>query len=205
VNRYGFFCFLSRTALRVFFRIEVYGAENIPSSGPFIIAPNHISFLDPPAAGAFIRREVYYMARGSLFEIPLLGRLITWCNAFPVRRGSPGPAALRKALAVLKKGRGLLVFPEGKRSSDGKLNEGTPGVGMLAQSAGAPVVPAFIRGTDRALPVGALFIRTARISVYYLEPVIPPEKASREAYRRITEEVMKRIRQKSMEIEKCPK
>ncbi len=203
MNRYGVFCFLSRIILKAFFRIEIHGTENIPDDGPFIIAPNHVSFIDPVAAGAFIRRDVYYMARESLFSIPFLGALITWCNAFPVRRQSPGPRAMRRALSVLKSGSGLLVFPEGRRSTDGKIQEGNAGVGMLAVSAGAPVVPVLLLGTDRALPVNAIWIRSVKISVYYCEPVYPPGCRSRGVYRRIMEEAMKRIRDKRKEVERC--
>ncbi len=203
MSRYGFFCLLSRVFLRVFSRIEVYGLENIPSSGAFILAPNHISFIDPPAAGAFVGREVYYMARKSLFDIPALGRIISWCNAFPVSRDGQENRAMRRALSVLKNGRGLLLFPEGRRSPDGKLHEASPGVGMLSSAARAPVVPVLIQGTDRALPVGARFIRLAKVRVFYLEPVPPPGEKSRAAYKEIAEEAMKRIREKSGEIEKC--
>ncbi len=203
MRRYGFFCLLSRIVLRVFFRMEVYGLENIPSGGAFIIAPNHISFVDPPAAGAFVSREVFYMARESLFSIPVLGRLITWCNSIPVTRGEPGIKTMRTALSVLKKGHGLVLFPEGRRSPDGKLHEGSSGVGMLAAAAGAPVVPALICGTEKALPVAARFIRFAKVRVFYLEPVYPPPGKSRGVYNEITEEVMERISNKSMEIEKC--
>ncbi len=203
MSRYGFFCLLSRVFLRVFSRIEVYGLENIPSSGAFILAPNHISFIDPPAAGAFVGREVYYMARKSLFDIPALGRIISWCNAFPVSRDGQENRAMRRALSVLKNGRGLLLFPEGRRSPDGKLHEASPGVGMLSSAARAPVVPVFIQGTDRALPVDARFIRFAKVKVFYLEPVYPSTTKSRAAYEETAAEVMKRIRDKSMEIEKC--
>ncbi len=204
MKRYDFFCMASRAMLRSMFRIEVHGLENVPEKGAFILAPNHISFLDPLAAGAFVGRDVYYMARESLFRIPGLGRVITWCNAFPVKRDSPGAGAMRTALAVLKGGGGLLVFPEGRRSPDGSLGEGNPGVALLSRVSGAPIVPVLIRGTDKALPVDARCVRFAKVVVHYMEPVDPPGSSSREDYARTAEEVMQSIRQKLREVESCP-
>ncbi len=200
MKRYDFFCFLSRVFLRGCFRIEVYGLENIPPTGPFIIAPNHVSFIDPLAAGAFSGRDVYYMARDSLFKIPLLGKLITWCNAFPVKRNNPGAAPMRRALSVLRRGEGLLVFPEGRRSLDGNINPGSSGVGLLAVLTQAPVVPVFIAGTEKALPPEAVCLRFAKVKVFYLDPVFPPKGSSREDYARVAGEVMDRLMQKRREI-----
>ncbi len=200
MNRYRFFCLLSRAVLKLFFRIEVYGLDNVPPEGPFIIAPNHVSFIDPVAAGAFIERDMHYMARDSLFRMPLLGRLIRWCNAFPVSRDSPGAKTMKKALSVLKGGGGLLVFPEGRRSINGKLQKGTPGIGMLSVMAGAPVIPALIMGTDNALPVNGKWIRFAKTRVYFCRALRPPPVASRDIYQRFAGEIMAALSEKLEEV-----
>ncbi len=198
MTRYQFMCFLARIILKLLFRISVYGVQNIPREGPFIIAPNHISFLDPPVAGAFVPRSLYYMARDTLFDIPFLRELITICQTFPVRRGRPSPRTMRKALSILGSGNGLLLFPEGTRSIDGELGKGGPGLGMLASLARAPVIPTAVFGTDKALPIDAHWIRLEKIQVRYGKPVFPPQTDSdrnrRQLYQTLTDEVMRRIK-----------
>ena len=195
---YFLLCFGARILLKIFFRIRVDGIRNIPRKGPFIIAPNHISFLDPVAAGAFVPRNLYYMARDTLFDIPLFGALIKSCHTFPVRRGKPHPETMKKALSVLKSGNGLVLFPEGTRSINGKLREGSPGLGMLASLSEAPIIPTLLEGTEKALPVHAVWIRTEKIRIRYGRPVFrhcaKTGKSRRELYQSISNEVMKRIK-----------
>ncbi len=198
MSRYSFICFLARILLKSLFRIRVKGAENIPRAGPFIIAPNHISFLDPVAVGAFVPRDLYYMSRDTLFDIPFLKWLLRLCQAFPVKRDKPHPQTMNRALAVLSSGKGLLLFPEGTRSISGKLLKGNPGLGMLASAAAAPVIPTLIVGTKKALPVNAHWIRLETVQVQFGKPVFPaPIKKNRDRrqiYQALTDEVMKRIR-----------
>ena len=165
-----FYSFASITCFILFkllFGLRVEGKENIPRKGAAIIAPNHISFLDPVVIGAIIRRHIYYMARDDLFTIPALGWLIRHLNAFPVRRGSPAPKAIKKAFSILERGDLLLVFPEGQRSLDGKLQPGRLGAGMLTLRSRVPVIPTLIVGSERALPVDARWIRTQKIEVRF--------------------------------------
>ena len=200
---YYLMCFLARILLRLLFRVHVKGIENIPRAGPFLIAANHISFLDPVVVGAFVPRDFYYMARDNLFDIPFLGRLIEICHAFPVRKDRPRPETLKRAILILKAGKGLLLFPEGTRSTTGKLRKGGPGVGMLASHTGAPVVPAVIAGTEKALPINARWIRMEKIHVRFGKPVFPSHESNidrRQVYQKLTDEVMKRIR----DLQACP-
>ena len=198
MSKYSFICFLARILMKSLFRIRIRGAENIPQAGPFIIAPNHISFLDPVAVGAFVPRDLHHMARDTLFDIPFLGRFLRICQAFPVRRDRLHPRTMKRALAVLSSGKGLLLFPEGTRSISGKLLKGGPGLGMLASIAAAPVIPTLVAGTEKALPVDAHWIRLEKIQVQFGKPVFPApvEKNSnrRQTYQALTDEVMKRIR-----------
>lgn len=135
-------------------RIRVSGTENIPREGAFILAPNHVSYLDPPVVGAPIRRirRVSFMAKAELFRIPFLGWLIhTW--AFPVQRGAADRAAIRTAIRVLEQGSGLVMFPEGGRApNEEALRPGELGVAMVAARAGAPVIPVGVVGVTRSLP-----------------------------------------------------
>lgn len=141
-----------RFLFRVVFRRRIFGAENIPASGPLIVASNHISSLDPPVVGTGFWRPGVYMAKEELFRNPLVGAFIRSIRAFPVKRGAPDRASLKYALDALARGEALVIFPEGTRSETGELQPPEVGVGMIAYRSGAPVVPAWVHGTDRALP-----------------------------------------------------
>lgn len=153
---------------KLFFRMKVRGAENIPKRGGFILASNHVSFLDPLALGAASGRNFNFMTRDSLFKIPVFGSLIKAVDAFPVKRDSADRGALKEAMRRVKAGRALALFPEGTRQdTDGALAEPAAGIGFLAARLAVPVIPAFISGTEKALPRHAKFIRRARVSVSF--------------------------------------
>ncbi|MGH2331899.1 lysophospholipid acyltransferase family protein [Thermoanaerobacter mathranii] len=136
-----------RTIIKVIFKIEIKGLENIPKKGPVIICSNHISFLDPPVIGALLNRRIYFMAKEELFKNPFLRLLLgTGLGAFPVKRGTADLSAIKTALTYLKKGKAIGIFPEGTRSKTGQLQKAEPGVAMLAIKGNAPVVPIAIKG-----------------------------------------------------------
>jgi 1-acyl-sn-glycerol-3-phosphate acyltransferase len=184
--------------MRTWFGLRVRGAEHIPSSGPALIVSNHQSLLDPPAIGGAARRQIYFLAKAELFRIPLFGRLIRAVHARPVRREGSDPRALRTAALLLEEGKALLVFPEGTRSLDGRLGEAKPGVGMLAVTSGAPVVPAYVSGTLEALPKGAAWPRRSQVSVSF-GPALHFKaligSGRKERYREAAEEIMRGIAQ----------
>ncbi|GAI50873.1 unnamed protein product, partial [marine sediment metagenome] len=113
---------LAMVLFKVLFRLQVSGLENIPLKGGFILAGNHISYLDPPALGAACPRKLRFLAKEELF-IGALGRLIANLNTFPIK-GQPGDLmSLRRAIKELEAGRALAIFPEGRRTADGRLGE----------------------------------------------------------------------------------
>jgi len=184
--------------MRTWFGFRVRGAEHIPSSGPALIVSNHQSILDPPVIGGAARRQIYFLAKAELFQIPLFGRLIRALHARPVRREGADARALRTAAQLLSEGKALLVFPEGTRSLDGRLGEGKAGVGMLAVTSGAPVVPAYVSGTLEALPKGAAWPRRTEVSVRFgpaLHFKAPTGPGRKERYREAAEEMMRGIAQ----------
>jgi len=184
--------------MRAWFRLRVRGAEHIPSSGPALIVSNHQSILDPPVIGGAARRQIYFLAKAELFQIPLFGWLFRALHARPVRREGSDPGALRTAALLLEEGKALLVFPEGTRSLDGRLGRGKPGVGMLAVTSGAPVVPAYVSGTLEALPKGAAWPRRSQVSVSFgpaLHFKTPISVGRKERYREAVEEMMRGIAQ----------
>jgi len=131
-----------------FFRARGSGAENVPHSGPVILAPNHFSFMDHFFTGAFVRRRVRFMAKSQLFTPPL-----QWVYAhggvFPVRRGYQDEDAFATAGGILRRGGAIVMYCEGGRSRTGELSEQPKrGIGRLALESGVPVVPVAIHGSS---------------------------------------------------------
>jgi 1-acyl-sn-glycerol-3-phosphate acyltransferase len=123
---------------------QVSGLEHIPREGPFLLAANHKSYLDPPMLGACLPREICYFAKKQLFAVPLFAPLIRTFGAIPVDREGFDRKGVTRALEILQQGQGLLVFPEGTRIRRPGLAEPKEGIGLLALRSGAPVVPARI-------------------------------------------------------------
>ena len=124
-----------------FFKCQIVGVENIPSTKGVIIAANHISLWDLPIIGTFLPRKINFMAKEELFDIPIIGYIIKRLNAFPVKSGTVDRVAIKKAISLLKSGECLGLFPEGTRSKDGKLGEAEAGMALIAIKADVPVVP----------------------------------------------------------------
>ena len=175
---YSFLRFPGFILIKLLFRLEVRGRENIPPSGAFILASNHVSYLDPVVLGVASSRPLYFMARSSLFTYPGFGWLIRNLNAFPTRRDEADPSSIRTALECLKQGKVLVIFPEGGRSKTGQLGKAHPGIGLIAARADVPVVPVSLAGTDKALPRQAKFIRPHKISAHFSRPLFFNETAS---------------------------
>lgn len=134
------------------FRLKIYGRENLIEDGPAIYASNHASYLDPPLVGVACRKELFYLARNTLFEKPVLGPLLPRINCIPVDRDRGDVAAVRALLRLLKEGKRVVVFPEGTRSKDGNLQPARAGLGLIIAKALAPVVPVRVFGSYAALP-----------------------------------------------------
>src|SRR3989442_1445192 len=142
----------------------VGAGEKVRGTGPVLGAPTPPSLGAPPLVAGLAPRQVSFMAKAELFDVPLLGGLIRRLGAWPVRREGGDPGALRTALCVLREGGTLLVFPEGTRGEEGVLRPPKLGAGMLAVSTCALVVPAYGRGSGRAWARGRL-PRPGRITV----------------------------------------
>lgn len=159
-----------RVILRINGGIEIIGKDNIPEEGGALIAPNHISYLDPPLVGSVIPRKGNFMARKGLFNIPVLGWIIKGC-AFPVDREKPRPSTIKEAVQRLKNGELVVMFPEGRRSDTGHLQEGKRGLGMVASLSKVPVIPTLLIGSDKALPIDAAWLKRAKITVVFGRPI----------------------------------
>ena len=158
--------------LKVFFRIEIRGKENIPQQGAFILACNHTSYFDPPilAAGCFFRR-LNFLAKEELFRHRLFGWYIRCLGAFPIKREGTDISAVKESIKRLRRGESLVIFPEGGRSKDGVLKQGLPGIALLATREKIPVVPAFIKGASSVLSTGSRSLRLRKICVGFGKPL----------------------------------
>lgn len=204
-NRSGIIYWLtSRTCwllFSLFFSLRVYGRENIPKKGPFIIAANHCSHLDPPLMGGVFQRSLSFMAKAELFTHGFLHWYISRLGAFPIRRGAPDRRAIRLAGDILKAGGALVIFPEGTRSRDGKLQEPQTGVAMiLKQSPETPVLPVYIDGTYQVWGSGSKKIRLfpIRVSIdkpFSIDQTIKENKVKKQLYREISAQIMREIAQ----------
>lgn len=163
-----------RFVVRVlFFRVlggfRVMHHERVPKEGAIILAPNHVSFADPPAVACATARQLCFMAQAQLFKLPIFRSIIRALGAFPVRRGEADTQAIHTAIEILNSGGAVLVFPEGRRGDGTALLPANKGVTLLASKSGARIVPVGIAGTLKRLPKGAKFPRFSRVTVNFGE------------------------------------
>ena len=174
--RYWFYAFV-KAVLWVFFRIgfglEVSGQEHVPQQGSFIVASNHVSYLDPPVIGVSCPRRLSFLARSTLFRHPLLGAFLRGIHAIPLKREEGDLGAVRTAVLRLQRGEPVAIFPEGGRQLSGRLGTAKRGVGLLAEAARGPVIPAVVTGTFAALPPTStsFHLHRAKIRVAFGPPI----------------------------------
>lgn len=186
---------LCRWIARAFFALSVEGVEQIPERGPAILAPNHVSYLDPVVVGIAVRRRVHFMAKKELFRNPLVGWFLRQLQAYPVTRERVDPSTLKRTLSLLAAGQVVLMFPEGTRGDGRGLGPAKPGVAAVAARSGAPVVPVFHWGAERILPRGGGRRRHAPLGVRFGPPLSFPAggRPDREAMEAFGRDLMEAI------------
>jgi 1-acyl-sn-glycerol-3-phosphate acyltransferase len=186
-----------------YFRWRVFNLERVPREGPVILASNHASFLDPPLIGASLPRPINYLARDTLFRFPLVGAVLRSWNSVPVDREGGGAAGLRQILDRLLAGGGIILFPEGTRTRDGRLRAARSGIGLVVIKSQAPVVPVRVFGTFEAFGRHLRFPRPRRVAVKFGRPLTFGVYRSearhcskarlKEIYQRIADDIMREI------------
>jgi 1-acyl-sn-glycerol-3-phosphate acyltransferase len=175
-------------------RKTVEGLENVPPKGAFILVSNHLNNADPPVLTQTMPRQIVWMAKQELFDIPLVGWLGHVFGLIPVRRAEADLKALRRAQQALRKGQVLGMFPEGTRSKTGGMKEGEPGTAVIALRTGAPLLPVAIWGTEHAkLPRDLLRRTTVNIRIGKPFSVGAGERLNKARIAAATHEIMLRI------------
>lgn len=173
--------------LRFLFGVRVHGRSYVPRKGAVLIASNHMNFIDPPLVGHAAGRECFFLAKEELFAQSRFFRwLIAYFNAIPIKRGKAFDMHLfKEAYRLIKKKQAIILFPEGTRSLNGTFLPFKSGVGMLALRYKIPVVPAYIKNTNR--PWQEWLTRRSMVEVFFAEPIYPecPSK-DKEAYEEFT-------------------
>ena len=162
-----------KVVLKIYNRCSAKWLFKLPDDEKFIVACNHASNLDPVIVGCFFPRRLRYLAKEELFTNRLFGGCIRALGAVPVSRQSNASAAgaLKGFMKLYQEGNDVLIFPEGGRTLDGKLQPLEGGVALLAAHEHAPILPAFIHGSFKAMPPGAAFIKPTKLRVTFGEPL----------------------------------
>ncbi len=153
--------------------LRVEGAENVPRAGGVILTPNHRSDCDPVAVGVAAPRPLWYVAKEELFDIPILGTVMRFFRALPIKRDSADRRAIRRIEELLERGEAVVIFPEGRVSPTGAFQPLEPGVGLIALRMNVPIVPVGLLGTEHIIPYGSVIPRPAfrRTTVRFGEPI----------------------------------
>ena len=159
--------------LKVYNRCSVRWLAPLDPNERVIVACNHASNLDPIVVGSFFPRRLRYFAKEELFRLWLLGTSIRALGAVPVSRADNASAAgaLKGFMKLYREGSDILIFPEGGRSADGRLQPLEGGVALIAAHERAPILPAFIKGSFDAMPPGLPFVRPSKIAVTFGSPL----------------------------------
>jgi 1-acyl-sn-glycerol-3-phosphate acyltransferase len=171
-------------------RVKLVGRENVPTTGPFIIAANHLSWTDIPLVPAYMSQQVVYLAKEESF-LGRLGWLVRFLGAVPVKRGEADRQLLRAADEQLKKGKILVIFPEGTRSKTQSMNEAHAGIGLIALRAGVPVLPVAVAGSEHTFKRFRPRVTVTYGKLMLLQP--KEKKITKEDINHATETVMQHI------------
>src|SRR5581483_5970053 len=181
---------VARAVFALIFKVKLVGRQNVPKKGPYFIVSNHLDWTDVPLVPAYLSTRVVYLAKEELFT-GSIGWLVRFLGAIPVKRGEADRQLLRASDDLLKRGKVLVIFPEGHRSDNHQLIPAHAGMGIIALRAGVPVVPVAVCGSEHVFKKFR-----PRITISYGEPlVLKPKgaKITKEDIQEATETVMRHI------------
>jgi len=159
---------------RLYTRLTINGKEHIPTSGAFVLAPTHRSYLDTPFAGTVRWKRMRFMGKHTMWKYRSFGWIISALGAFPVQRGTADREALKRAIEVLQAGEPLVLFPEGERKEGPVVQPLFDGAVYIAIKAGVPIVPVGIGGSERVMPKHAKFVYPRKVHLEIGPPIPPP-------------------------------
>jgi 1-acyl-sn-glycerol-3-phosphate acyltransferase len=193
--RFGFIT--AQVIGKTLFSYKVVHRERIIEEGGCILAMNHESYIDPPLAGIACKRELFYLARKSLLNWPIMGKIFPHMNVIPVNQERADMSALKTVIKHIRAGEATVIFPEGSRTPDGNLQPAQPGLGLVIAKTLAPVVPMRIFGAHKAFPMGGKPRPFTPVTIVVGEPIYFSKEdlvgEGRELYQRLSERVMERI------------
>jgi len=165
---YSFLKLILTILFKMLYRVEVSGYENIPKKGKFILCSNHLSYVDPLIIVGYFSRHVYFMAKKEVFNIRVLGEIISFLNAFPVDRNSIDRKAIKNSCEILNSEEVLCMFPEGTRSTEGVIRDGHKGVGLISIfSSSSPILPMALSGTNKIIQKPRKRIFFPKVKIIY--------------------------------------
>lgn len=173
--------------LHTYLRGRIYGAEQVPQTGPLIVVSNHASDFDPPIVANCVTRPVAFMAKEELFKVPGLSQAIRLYGAYPVKRGSADRSAIRSAMQALEDGWAVGIFLQGTRTLDARVPDPKVGAALIAAKANVPLLPVSIWGTQAIFPGGSPLPRPVPVTVRIGELIQPPTSTKREELDRVTQ------------------
>jgi 1-acyl-sn-glycerol-3-phosphate acyltransferase len=178
---------------QVITRLHIDGREHLPTSGAYILAPVHRSYIDTPIVACVTTRRIRFMGKQEMWKYPRLGWLFSALGAFPVNRGTADREALSRSIAVLDGGEPLVLFPEGERKDGPRVHPLFSGAAYVAARAGVPIIPVGIGGSARVMPRHAKMIRPKKVHVVIGEPIVIEVAPSGRAPRRAITEASERL------------
>lgn len=166
---------------KLLYKIEAKGLENVPLKGAVLLTPNHISYIDPILVGVLLTRRIYFMTWDEMLKLPVLGSIGRWFGAYPVKLEGHDRLAVKTTQEHLKTGRAVGIFPEGGRTTSGKLDPFKQGAFRLSLRGGVPIIPVTINGAYDIWPPGQKYPKlTGKVTIYFHPPIEVPNVSGAE-------------------------
>ena len=181
--------------LRGIWRVHATGVHHVPEHGAAIIASNHLSYSDHYFMPSVVPRQIFFISKAQHFDVPIQRWFFEQVGVIPLRRGEGDNEAFTRSLQVLAEGDLFGIYPEGTRSTDGKLHKGRTGVARLALLAKVPVIPVGMIGTDKVLPKGKKLPRLDKVTIHVGAPLEFAQHYGQESDRKVTREITDRVMQ----------